>query len=266
MSRSNPTLTNPASRRFEWAGGAGELRYYDRETKETMTQPLPFRFMVLDQLNTMAGFSKNDKSSIWANEVRDVKNDIMFTRTKSGPIEAGLYSELAETVRRGGKFGKSIYIAYYMNGNWVIGNFRASGSAMSAWFDFSKGRTVEQGMITMTRGEQIDGGTGPYFPPDYAQHPCTPEEDNIAGQLDTQLQTFLSQYLAARKVDEDGQGTDAGNATPGYSTPEQRADYETKRAAAANGGYQDPTPAPGKEDVIIEDIGDEPINLDDIPF
>jgi hypothetical protein len=88
MSRSNPTLTNPANRRFEWAGGAGELRYYDRETKETIVQPLPFRFMVLDQLNTMAGFSKSDKSSIWANEVRDTKNDVMFTRTKAGPTRS----------------------------------------------------------------------------------------------------------------------------------------------------------------------------------
>jgi hypothetical protein len=265
MSRSNPTLTNPANRRFEWAGGAGELRYYDRETKETIVQPLPFRFMVLDQLNTMAGFSKSDKSSIWANEVRDTKNDVMFTRTKAGPIEAGKYAELAETSRRGGKFAKSIYIAYSMNGNWVIGNFRCYGSAMTTWFDFSKGRTVEQGMITMTRGEQVDGGTGPYFPPAYAQHACTPEEDNIAGQLDIQLQTFLSQYLAAPKVDEDGQSTDASVANPGYATPEQRADYEQRRTAATD-NYEDPLPKPGKEDTIIEDIGDEPINLDDIPF
>jgi single-strand DNA-binding protein len=43
---------------------------------------------------------------------------------------------------------------------------------------------------------------------------------------------------------------------------------------AGNGGYQGTTgagsgkPAPSKkqDDVVIEDIGDEPINLDDIPF
>jgi single-stranded DNA-binding protein len=37
-----------------------------------------------------------------------------------------------------------------------------------------------------------------------------------------------------------------------------------------DGGEYDQTPKPAgkakKEDVVIEDIGDEPINLDDIPF
>lgn len=259
MSRSNPTLTNPSTRRFEWAGGVGVLRYYDRETKETIDQPLPFRFMVLDQLNTMAGFSKADKSSVWATEVRDIKNDVMYTRTKAGPIEAGVYSELAETTRRGGKFAKSIYIAYELNGNWVIGNFRAYGSAMTTWFDFAKGHIVDQDMIIMTRGEQIDGGTGPYFPPKYEQQPCSAEEDKVAQQLDKQLQAFLSVYLATPKVDEEGQSTEAGREFAGSKTSDQEA---TTAPVADNR----PLPKPGEEDVVIEDIGDEPINLDDIPF
>ena len=47
-------------------------------------------------------------------------------------------------------------------------------------------------------------------------------------------------------------------------------------AGAGNGGYDGGNSAPGgnsssskgkkKDDVVIEDIGDEPINLDDIPF
>jgi len=36
----------------------------------------------------------------------------------------------------------------------------------------------------------------------------------------------------------------------------------------SSGGSDSSKPAPGKkqDDVVIEDIGDEPINLDDIPF
>lgn len=33
-----------------------------------------------------------------------------------------------------------------------------------------------------------------------------------------------------------------------------------------NDTYQDKAPAPGEEDVVIEDIDDKPVNLDDIPF
>jgi len=35
---------------------------------------------------------------------------------------------------------------------------------------------------------------------------------------------------------------------------------------ASNGGSSKPAPSKKKDDVVIEDIGDEPINLDDIPF
>ena len=35
---------------------------------------------------------------------------------------------------------------------------------------------------------------------------------------------------------------------------------------ASEGGSSRPAPSKKKDDVVIEDIGDEPINLDDIPF
>lgn len=52
----------------------------------------------------------------------------------------------------------------------------------------------------------------------------------------------------------DGRGDEGGNGGGGYSrSPEPAA------AAAKSGGKK-------KDDVVIEDIGDDPINLDDIPF
>lgn len=252
MSLSNPTLTNPATRRFEWAGGDGVLEYYDREAKQTHAQPLPFRFIVLDQLNTMAGFSKIDQSSIWANEVRSTKTDELFTRTKRGPIEAGLYENLTQTIRRGGKFAKSIYIAYELNGNWVIGNFRAYGSALGPWFDFTKAYSVEQGMVVLTRGERKEAGTGPFFPPAFSWQKWEPGDFQVALQLDKQLQAFLSAYLAAPKVDEDGRGTEIVHTVETATvTPPIEKDDDTP---------------PANPDKVIEDVGDEPINLDDIPF
>jgi hypothetical protein len=265
MSLSNPTLINPAVRSFEWGGRDGVLTYYDRQTRETHEQPLPFRFIVLDQLNTIGGYSKRDQSRIWANEVRNLKEDVLYTRTKNGPIEAAIYSELKETTKRHGSFCKSIYIAFELNGNWAIGNFKAVGASLGPWFDFTKAYSVEQGMVVMTRGDFTDGDIA-FYKPNYEWQKWEDGAYQVAVQLDRQLQAFLSASLSAPKVDEDGQGTEAGNAAPGYATPEQRADYETRRAAAANNGYEDPLPTPGNEDKIIEDIGDEPINLDDIPF
>ncbi len=86
MSRSNPTenLTSPCKHYFEWDADKGAFKYYDKEKKENVEVPLPFKFIVLDELNTIKGFYKEKKSSFWANEIRDTKKDILTVRTKLG--------------------------------------------------------------------------------------------------------------------------------------------------------------------------------------
>ena len=49
-----------------------------------------------------------------------------------------------------------------------------------------------------------------------------------------------------------GEGGDAGN--------------NGGSSASSNGGASKAAPSKKKDDVVIEDVGDEPINLDDIPF
>lgn len=58
-----------------------------------------------------------------------------------------------------------------------------------------------------------------------------------------------------------GGDTDGGSQGSGPSAPEASD-------APANNGADKPKPSkkPKKDDVVIEDIGDQPINLDDIPF
>lgn len=61
--------------------------------------------------------------------------------------------------------------------------------------------------------------------------------------------------VVAQDVTFLGGGQDGGSAGGGYQA----------QASDSNGGSSRPAPKK-KEDVVIEDIGDEPINLDDIPF
>ena len=44
------------------------------------------------------------------------------------------------------------------------------------------------------------------------------------------------------------------------------SNYQRDNAPVAAGAKAKPTPSKKKDDVVIEDVGDEPINLDDIPF
>jgi hypothetical protein len=263
VSLSNPTLTNPAEHFFEWAGSKGILQWYDKENKKNVLVKLPFEFIVLDQLSTITGYNKQAESGFWSNEVRNTKKDELYVRTKQGPFEAGLYEDLTQTMKRGGKFCKSIYLAHKgPGGTWIIGCFKASGSALSAWIEFTKRYNVGEGKIIMTKGEQQDAPTGPFSPPEFKWEKWDNTEYEVAVELDKELQIYLSQYLSAPKVDDDAHGIDE----PPKATNEQQADFDNRRAGLSKSAADDGDPGPEKPDVVIEDIGDEPINLDDIPF
>lgn len=62
-------------------------------------------------------------------------------------------------------------------------------------------------------------------------------------------------------LDSRGGGDSEGAATPAASGSDQPASD-----APASTDKPKPSKKPKKDDVVIEDIGDEPINLDDIPF
>lgn len=247
------------------------LTWYNKEKKENIQVKLPFTFLVLDELSTITGFNKPIKSGYWSNEVRNTKSDELFVRTKSGPYEAGLYENLTQTRSKGGKFAKSIYLIHKIGDKWVIGNFKASGSALSAWIEFTKTCVPQNGTVTMTRGKQQESENGPFFPPEFKYSSSTDEEDAEAKRFDRELQIYLNQYLAAPKVDDDAHGTENDN---GYATPEQQQDFEDRKAHgravdAFNDAPDDddePVKPAKRAEPVIEDIDDEPINLDDIPF
>lgn len=124
MSRSNNTeISNPANRFFEWSGSEGKIKYYDKEKKENIYIDLPFVFLVLDVLTTIKGYSDEDESGIWANEIRNLKTEELTVRTKHGIKAKGLYEEVKNVL--GAKYSQSVYIAYKDGGELKIGNFHA---------------------------------------------------------------------------------------------------------------------------------------------
>lgn len=87
MSRSNPTdgIKNPATRWFEWAGGdEGGIKHYDKEAKADVKVALPFTFLLLDELSTVKGWHEPSESGIYANEVRDTRQDALVVRAFKG--------------------------------------------------------------------------------------------------------------------------------------------------------------------------------------
>ena len=135
MSRSNPgdSISNPCSRWFEWHGSKGLLNYWDKEKKERAEVKPPFPFFVLDILSTVKGWHESSESGIFANEVRDTRQDVLVVRAfKGGELASGIYQSIRDRVGNlGGYFVTGgNHIAFRdESGALKIGNVNLNGAA-----------------------------------------------------------------------------------------------------------------------------------------
>jgi hypothetical protein len=271
MSRSNPNLTNPAQHFFEWKGREGKLEFYDKEKEKRITVPLPFEFLPLDQLATITGFNKQSQGSYYSNEVRNTAKEEFMVKLKGQTVSIGLYKneQGIPQVPKGANYAKSVYVAHKTKtGEYIIGNIKMAGSSLGAWIEFNQHCKPENGKVIMTKGEQQEAQSGPFYPPEFKYLSASDEENNAAIELDRELQIYLSQYLSAPK-EEDTRPDPNVDQTVGLATQEQIDDFE-KRKQAKLDTTSDPMDAvhaenPVKPDTVY-DVGEEPINLDDVPF
>lgn len=219
MSRSNPTggVRNPSTRWFTWAGGGeqGYINWYDKDAKEDRKVDPPFTFLLLDELATVKGWHEASESSIYANEVRDTRQDVLVVKSfKGGDLVSGLYASIRDSiVAKGGHFSASAYIAYRDGEELKIGNLQLKGAALSAWSEFKKatptkkgadGKNVKAYFVDAVRITGfVDGKKGgtKFRTPTFALANTTPATNDAAVTLDAELQAFLSDYLKRPKAE-----------------------------------------------------------------
>ena len=212
MSRSNPTeaARNPSTRWFEWSGGAdgGYVRWYNKETKEHVRVE-NFVFLLLDELATVQGWHDPSESAIFANEVRDTRQDTFVVRSfKGGELASGLYASIKDRITAvGGHFVSSCYIGYKDVEGLRIGNIRFKGAALGAWMEFKKqcptkkdasGKSVKAYYVDAVKidgfEQQKKGGTT-FRIPKFGLVPLSEDTNKQAIALDGELQAYLSDYL-----------------------------------------------------------------------
>lgn len=224
MSRSNPTeaTRNPATRWFQFAAGVdgGFVRYYDKEAKKDV--PLgdaekggKFVFLLLDELATVNGWHDPSESNIFANEVRDTRQDTLVVKSfKGGELASGLYAQIKDRIGAvGGHFVSSCYLAYKDGDVMQIGNIRFKGAALSAWMEFKKqcqtkkdasGKSVKAYYLDAVKiegFEQMKKGGTTFRVPVFGLVPLSEESNKQALALDAELQAFLSDYLKRPRVE-----------------------------------------------------------------
>lgn len=218
MSRSNTTenARNPSTRWFEWHGSKGCINYWDKEAKKRVDVALPFTFLLLDELATVRGFHEPSNSGIFANEVRDTRQDTFVVRAfEGGDIASGLYASIRDRVAaKGGYFQASCYVAYKTDDGLKIGNLGFNGAALSSWSEFKKNCPDKQDAnnkrvrgyyvdaVSITGYEDRTKGATKYRIPVFALKPVGTDTNEQAVALDAELQQFLKDYLSRTRTEQ----------------------------------------------------------------
>jgi hypothetical protein len=209
MSRSNPTVNepNPATKWFEWNGETGTVRYYDKDLKRNLDVPLPFPFLLLDELASVRGWHEASKSGIFSNEVRDTSTDALIVKAfKGGTLAEGLYKSIKDRVNtQGGQYVANCYIAYKNGGPTLsTASLRFKGAALGGWMEFRKAnrRALYERAVKITGYTEGKKGKVTFRVPTFALVDVSPETQDQALLLDQTLQAWLESYLQRRTRDQ----------------------------------------------------------------
>jgi hypothetical protein len=197
VSLSNPRSQSPVRKYFKVKSGTGDVVTYDKAQRKEIVEPIPFRFIVLDVLNAVAGFHEPSNSGIWSNEFRNSSTDAVRVRTKNGLLIDGTYSDIKDRLKSmGGRFANSVYIAYKEGSETALGNIQFVGASVSAWFDFGKGKSFDSDPgVALTGFSEEKKGRTEYFVPVFDRFDVPEAALQQAAKLDRDLQQYLDSSL-----------------------------------------------------------------------
>lgn len=196
---------NPAKRFLDWKSDNKCFSYYDKEKEERIEVPLPFKFLVLKEMQTVKGWNDASESAIYSNEVKYLSTEELNVRSfKGGEIAKGLYKDIrSKVIDAGGHYVKSIYIMTEDNEIW---NLQLKGSAVSEWGEFtkkSKSRLFDE-WVEVTEAEERKKGSIKYSVPVFMYNTSLTEaEGNKADEVYKILEVYMNAYLDAKTIDQD---------------------------------------------------------------
>lgn len=197
---------NPATKFLSWKSNDKCFEYYDKETESKIQIKLPFKFLVLDELASVKGWSDPLTGNIISNEVKFISKEVITAKCfhknvkgekTSTEIAKGLYKDIKEKVNSAGaKYHKSIYI---MLEDGTMANIQLKGAAVQKWGEFTqknKSRLSEEWVVVE---KAIDGKKGAvkFTTPEF-KFLCSlnEQEANQADEVFGVLESYLKTYLA----------------------------------------------------------------------
>jgi hypothetical protein len=190
--------SNPATKFIEWKSNDKCFNYYDKDAQKNVEIPLPFKFLVLDELHCIKGWNDASSSSIYSNEVKFISKEVMTVKPfKGNEIAKGYYKDIKDKiVAAGGHYTKSIYI---MLEDGSLANLQLKGSGVQKWGDFTqktRNRLADEWVI-VTKAEDGKKGAVKFSTPSFSfANSISDEEANMADEAFNILESYLKTYLA----------------------------------------------------------------------
>ena len=190
--------SNPATKFIEWKSNDKQFSFYDKENKVNVPVPLPFKFLALEEMHTVKGWSDSCQSAIYSNEVKFISKEIMTVKPfKGNEIAKGLYSEIKEKVKAAGAhYVKSIYV---MLEDGSLANLQLKGASCQSWGDFTNKNRQRLPDEWVTVKSSLEGKKGAvkYYTPVFEFDKSLSENemhqaDEAFGTLEAYLKTYLS--------------------------------------------------------------------------
>ena len=189
--------SNPATMFIEWKSNDKAFEYYDKEAQKKVSIPLPFKFLVLDELHAVKGWNDATSSGIFSNEVKFISKEIMTVKPfKGNEIAKGLYKDIKEkVVAAGGHYVKSIYI---MLEDGTLANLQLKGLSVQAWGEFTqktRNRLPEEWVIVKTAKDGKKGAVKFSIPEFSFERSLSDAENEEADACFDVLEAYLKAYL-----------------------------------------------------------------------
>ena len=195
--------TNPATKFIEWKSNDKCFNYYDKEAQKNVEIPLPFKFLVLDELHTIKGWNDASSSNIYSNEVKFISKEVMTVKPfKGNEIAKGYYKDIKDkVVAAGGHYTKSIYV---MLEDGSLANISLKGSGVQKWGDFTqktRNRLADE-WVTVAKTEDGKKGAVKFSTPSFSfANSISDEEANMADEAFNILESYLKTYLAKADIE-----------------------------------------------------------------
>lgn len=196
---------NPSKIFLNWKSNEKCFNYYDKSAGQNVDVQLPLRFVVLDQLSSVKGWSDSLNGKIISNEVKFISKETItakcYHKNAKGDnvtteIAKGLYKDIKDKVNAvGGKYHKSVYI---MLQDGTLANIQLKGASVKDWTDFTqknRNRLPDEWIIIDSAIDMKKGAVKFTVPALKFERSLTDDESTQADQCFDELESYLKTYL-----------------------------------------------------------------------